>query len=1077
MLSAFTARPIIELNPRVKAKIETILAYGDRILVGLNNGALRVYRLNEPPSSPNLNGDSTNSNGNGNGNTNDDATVPAAPAKKPTDLLREVEKFSTRAIEQLAIIKEANVIVSLSNYHVSLHDRQTYEHIETLARTKNASCFAVTSNIVKDPTTGIPEITSRLAVAVRRRLLLWTWNESELGEEVVEVTLAESIRSVTWASATRIVCGMNAGYVTINVLTSEVEDIVSPGTGASGGQASRFGAVSSAGMGYMGLGGYIPKPLAAKLAEGEMVLAKDINTLFVTDEGKPVEKRQIPWQSAPESIGYSYPYIVALQAPAKGSLEVRNPDTLSLLQTISLPGAAQLHFSPPNVSLAHAGKGFHISSERVVWKMGATDYDSQIEELVGSKRYDEAISILNMLEGALLKDKADTLRQVKMLKAEMLFKQKSFTESMDLFNEEEVHAPPERVLKLYPPFIAGELSGWQEKPAEGAEHEAAGPETPDEEEHHETGTNGSDHPSPDAESAAETAPTKGGGGRFASLWRGTLRGGAAQSDTASISSSRRQDTGAEETTPSPETKPAEDGPLDDKELKDAVHALTGYLVGTRTRLQRVIDPVTARLKRTDTNGSAEDILRNLMSTTPDESDAQLEGEALRVCRLVDTALFRAYMFWRPTLARSLFRIPNFCDPDVVNEKLLEHSQFTQLVDFFYGKKLHSQALELLRRFGTADAPDEAAPELHGAQRTVAYLQSLPPSEIDLIMLHSKWALQADPTAAMEIFTADTENAETLPRDRVAKFLAGIDSDLEVTYLEHIIGELDDSTPEFHNRLVELYIKHLRDKPRGEAWDREMERFVAFLKTSRQYSLGRAHGLIPRENAAFYEAQAVVFSNMGSHKQALEIYVFKMKDYAKAEEYCNRIHRAEDARAPSPGHQRQTSTATDDGEDEKPSIYHTLLSLYLTPPPPHEQALGPALDLLSKHGSRLPADSTISLIPDTLPVRELESYFRGRIRSANSVVNESRIVAGLRATEYISSQALLLLGDGVPGGQGGRNRRVAVTEERLCGVCHKRLGGSVVSVLPDNSVVHYGCLGRAGQKGEAARAGSWARVRS
>lgn len=35
--------------------------------------------------------------------------------------------------------------------------------------------------------------------------------------------------------------------------------------------------------------------------------------------------------------------------------------------------------------------------------------------------------------------------------------------------------------------------------------------------------------------------------------------------------------------------------------------------------------------------------------------------------------------------------------------------------------------------------------------------------------------------------------------------------------------------------------------------------------------------------SFYEAQAVVLSNMGSHKQALEIYVFKLEDYDKAEE--------------------------------------------------------------------------------------------------------------------------------------------------------------------------------------------------
>ena len=35
--------------------------------------------------------------------------------------------------------------------------------------------------------------------------------------------------------------------------------------------------------------------------------------------------------------------------------------------------------------------------------------------------------------------------------------------------------------------------------------------------------------------------------------------------------------------------------------------------------------------------------------------------------------------------------------------------------------------------------------------------------------------------------------------------------------------------------------------------------------------------------AFYEAQAVVLSNMGQHKQALTIIVFLMHDYGKAEE--------------------------------------------------------------------------------------------------------------------------------------------------------------------------------------------------
>jgi len=148
-----------------------------------------------------------------------------------------------------------------------------------------------------------------------------------------------------------------------------------------------------------------------------------------------------------------------------------------------------------------------------------------------------------------------------------------------------------------------------------------------------------------------------------------------------------------------------------------------------------------------------------------------------------------------------------------------------------------------------------------------------------------------------------------------------------------------------------------------------------------------------------------------------------------------------------------------------------LSLYLTPAPPHKANLAPALELLSKHGSRLPASSTLQLIPDSLPVNGLESYFRGRIRAANSVVNESRIERGLRQAGVVASQALLLLGDGIPGGQGGRNRRVVISDERVCGVCHKRLGGSVVAVLPDNTVVHYGCLNRAG-KPESNRVASW-----
>jgi len=88
------------------------------------------------------------------------------------------------------------------------------------------------------------------------------------------------------------------------------------------------------------------------------------------------------------------------------------------------------------------------------------------------------------------------------------------------------------------------------------------------------------------------------------------------------------------------------------------------------------------------------------------------------------------------------------------------------------------------------------------------------------------------------------------------------------------------------------------------------------------------------------------------------------------------------------------------------------------------------------------------------------------------MNEARIEVELRKSEVMSAAATLQLGDGMTGGEGGKNRRVVVQEERVCRICHKRLGGSVIAVLPDNSVVHYGCVGRDKGQSERQKTGVW-----
>ncbi|KAJ5728085.1 hypothetical protein N7493_004415 [Penicillium malachiteum] len=971
MLSAFTARPLVELKPRDKSRIDSVLAYGDRLLAGLNNGTLRIYRVTDDGK---------------------------------TELLRELEKFARYKIEQLALVKEAHIIVSLSGGYVSLHDSQTYDLQEQLSQTKGASAFAITSNVINDPDTNVPAIVSRLAVAVKRKILMWVWRDMELEPNTTEVSLVSGIKTLTWVSATRLVVGLGSSFVMVDIENGQVTELSSPGSLEEPG---RFTGVGAASMSYIGMGGMVPKPLATRLLEGQILLAKDVNTNFIDVEGQSLGRRQIPWSHAPVEIGYSYPFLLALHDTAKGVLEVRNPETLSLLQSIPLPAANILHIPQPNISLAHAGKGFLVGSDRTIWRMEALSYDTQIDTLVEKGYLDEAISLLGMLEDALLRDKPGRLRAAQLEKAQSLFALRKYRDSLDLFTE--VAAAPETVIRLYPKSIAGDLSAVPEPSSQnGSDPRSSDPKL-----------NGAQ-----ADGSSDPQPTNGAngtsganGGPTSSLYAHSVQSFLRRTDESSDSVSVRE---------------VRDTRDEEKDLKNAVRELQGYLADVRRRFQRFLgqDGSLKAPAPTDAKDEASDsVLKLLDFPSAEEFLDTIRDKA----RLVDTTLFRAHMYATPSLAGSLFRIANFCDPEVVMERLEETGRYNDLIDFLYGKRLHRQALELLQRFGQ----EEDGP-LTGPTRTVAYLQNLPPDQIDLIIEFGEWPLRTDEELGMEMFLADTENAETLPRSRVLTFLQSVDSKLAVRYLEHVIHEWNDMTPDLHQRLLILYLDQLREDKSNIA---VKNKFLDMLKDSEQYSPAKILDQLDREDPEFYEARAIVFSKMGQHRQVLEIYVFKLENHEKAEEYCNQVHLAE---------------ATE--KEPEQSIYLTLLSMYLAPPHGYPAQNGPALAVLAKHGSRLPADAALGLIPATLSVQELEFYFKGRMRAANSVFNEARIVASLRKARDMQTEAQLTLGENVRGG-GTRARHVTITEERICGVCHKRLGGSVINVFPDNTVVHLGCANR------------------
>lgn len=100
---------------------------------------------------------------------------------------------------------------------------------------------------------------------------------------------------------------------------------------------------------------------------------------------------------------------------------------------------------------------------------------------------------------------------------------------------------------------------------------------------------------------------------------------------------------------------------------------------------------------------------------PDKPFTALTPEQLtRFAQIIDTALFKSYLLIRPGLLASLCRSENWCEVSEVEEVLLQREvcqpatsmslrlnwlsqKFSELIDLYNGKKMHGQALALLRR--------------------------------------------------------------------------------------------------------------------------------------------------------------------------------------------------------------------------------------------------------------------------------------------------------------------------------------------------------------------------------------------
>jgi len=396
--------------------------------------------------------------------------------------------------------------------------------------------------------------------------------------------------------------------------------------------------------------------------------------------------------------------------------------------------------------------------------------------------------------------------------------------------------------------------------------------------------------------------------------------------------------------------------------------------------------------------------------------ALIPDQLVRFAQIVDTALFKSYLAIRPSLLGPLCRIDNWCEVSEVEQVLRGREKHTELIFLYHGKGMHDKALSLLHEMSANEKSirDKLGP-------TITYLQKLGPDQLDQIFDAAHWLFAIDPDMAFEVFTSEEHE---LPRHDVADYLEGIDPYLCVRYLEYLIHDRDETSQMLHERLAELYLRLSQaEKKHGDkaAEQNLYSKLLRFIEESQNYHIDRLFGLLPSDN--MFEARAVLLGRLGKHEGALEIYVYRLQDYIKAEEYCKRIYHA---------------------DPEARGIFLTLLRIYLHSGT-SSNFLRPALELISRHSPRLDAVETLHLLPPMVTAQDLNAFLCEALREPVFDTRVAREIWKARS-EQVASKLI-----------GLQTKRVKVTDSRICPQCHKRIGNSVIAVhAPRGEVTHYTC---------------------
>ncbi|XP_071665317.1 vam6/Vps39-like protein isoform X4 [Patagioenas fasciata] len=385
MHDAFEHVPILEKLP---LQIDCLAAWEEWLLVGTKQGHLLLYRIKK--------------------DIGEVMSSESVCCNRFEVTLEKSNKNFSKKIQQIHVVSQFKILVSLLENNIYVHDLLTFQQITTVSKAKGASLFTCD---LQQSDTG--EEVLRMCVAVRKKLQLYFWKDREFHELQGDFSVPDVPKSMAWCENS-ICVGFKRDYYLIRVDgKGSIKELFPTGKQL--------------------------EPLVAPVADGKVAVGQDDLTVVLNEEGICTQKCALNWTDIPIAMEHQPPYIIAV---LPRYVEIRTFEPRLLVQSIELQRPRFITSGGTNI--------IYVASNHFVWRLIPVSIATQIQQLLQDKQFELALQLAEMKDDS-DSEKRQQIHHIKNLFAFNLFCQKRFDESMQVFAK--LGTDPTHVMGLYPDLL------------------------------------------------------------------------------------------------------------------------------------------------------------------------------------------------------------------------------------------------------------------------------------------------------------------------------------------------------------------------------------------------------------------------------------------------------------------------------------------------------------------------------------------------------------------------------------------------------------------------------------------------